>query len=294
MQNTYNILNKVSYPSDIRALKVEELETLCTELRAFVMEGGYGKEGHINSSLGVTELTVALHYVFNTPDDVLVWDVGHQAYIHKILTGRKGQFASLRKSGGISGFTKRDESEYDPFGAGHSSTSISAVCGFAEADTLSGKQRNCIAVIGDGALTGGMSFEALNYAGGRQLPILIILNDNEKSIDENIGYLNQKGSYEAYFQSLGLEYIFTNEGNHVSRLVHHLKKLKDTSRPVVLHVKTQKGAFKKSGTSESAYTYQEHFAEVLSRLMANDPQIVALSPAMLSGSGLLKVKEQFP
>lgn len=293
MQTTKNILQKIQSPQDLRALTPDELEPLCAEIRAFLTEGAYGKEGHINSSLGVTELSVALHKVFNTPEDVLVWDVGHQAYVHKILTGRKDVFYTNRKKGGISGFTKIDESEYDAFGAGHSSTSISAICGFAEADKLLNKSRNYIAVIGDGALTGGMSFEALNYAGGKGLPLLVILNDNEKSIDDNVGYLSAKETYKEYFESLGFEYHFTRDGNHVTHLVHYLRELKDVSRPRVLHLKTQKGVLKKSASSKNN-TFQDQFTDMLRDAITQNQRIVALSPAMLSGSGLSALQQEFP
>ncbi|MBO4489601.1 MAG: 1-deoxy-D-xylulose-5-phosphate synthase [Bacteroidales bacterium] len=185
-------LDQIQTPEDLRKLSVEELPTLCQELRRFIIEQTAEHPGHLGSSLGVVELTVALHYVFDTPNDKLVWDVGHQAYCHKILTGRKDQFSTNRCYGGISGFPRREESEYDAFGTGHSSTSISAVLGMAMAAKLNGdKERNHIAVIGDGAIGGGMAFEAMNQAAYRDVNMLVILNDNKISIDQSTGAMSK-------------------------------------------------------------------------------------------------------
>ena len=185
-------LNDIQYPSDIKKLPVDELKPIADELREYIIATLSTHPGHLASSLGVVELTVALHYVFNTPDDKLVWDVGHQAYAHKILTGRRERFQTIRTYGGISGFPKRSESEYDAFGTGHSSTSISAALGMAMASKMQGNtQRNHIAVIGDGALTGGEAFEALNNVGLSKSNILIVLNDNGISIDKAVGGLDQ-------------------------------------------------------------------------------------------------------
>ena len=185
-------LDQIQTPEDLRKLSLEELPTLCQELRRFIIEQTAEHPGHLGSSLGVVELTVALHYVFDTPDDKLVWDVGHQAYCHKILTGRKDQFHTTRCYNGISGFPRREESEYDAFGTGHSSTSISAVLGMAMASKLKGdKERNHIAVIGDGAIGGGMAFEAMNQAAYRDVNMLVILNDNKISIDQSTGAMSK-------------------------------------------------------------------------------------------------------
>jgi 1-deoxy-D-xylulose-5-phosphate synthase len=186
-----SILNQVRYPSDLKNLSIDELTLLCGELREFIIDEVSANPGHFGASLGVVELTVALHYVFNTPEDVLIWDVGHQAYGHKILTGRKDVFNSNRKYKGISGFPRMSESEYDPFGTGHSSTSISAALGIAVADKLKKMRRNVIAVIGDGSMTGGMAFEGLNNAGIAKTDILVILNDNNIAIDPNTGALKE-------------------------------------------------------------------------------------------------------
>ena len=188
----YPLLDTVQFPEDIRKLSVKKLPQLCDELRHFIITQSANNPGHLGASLGTVELTVAIHYVFDTPNDKLVWDVGHQAYTHKIITGRKAQFATNRKHKGISGFPKMCESEYDAFGTGHSSTSISAVLGMAAAARLSGNiSQQHIAVIGDGAMSGGMAFEAMNQAGGNQENLLVILNDNRIAIDENVGAMSQ-------------------------------------------------------------------------------------------------------
>lgn len=190
-ENTYRLLDKIEYPSDIKKLKVEELIELSKELRQFIIDEVSANPGHFGASLGVVELTVALHYVLNTPHDQIIWDVGHQAYGHKILTGRKKLFHSNRKSGGISGFPRMDESEYDSFGTGHASTSISAALGIAIADKQQGIKRNVVAVIGDGAMTGGLAFEGLNNAGIVNTDLMVILNDNNIAIDANVGALKE-------------------------------------------------------------------------------------------------------
>ena len=188
----YPLLNKVQFPEDIRSLPIEKLSQLCEELRHFIITVSANNPGHLGASLGTVELTVAIHYVFNTPNDKLVWDVGHQAYTHKIITGRKERFVTNRKYKGISGFPKMNESEYDAFGTGHASTSISAILGMATAARLSGNTaQQHIAVIGDGAMGGGMAFEAMNQAGGTHENMLVILNDNRIAIDENVGAMSQ-------------------------------------------------------------------------------------------------------
>jgi 1-deoxy-D-xylulose-5-phosphate synthase len=185
------LLPNIQSPADLRKLSAGELPVLCQELRDFIIDSVSNNPGHFGASLGVVELTVALHYVFNTPDDALIWDVGHQAYGHKILTGRRDDFHTNRKYGGLSGFPKREESEFDAFGVGHSSTSISAALGIAVASKLRGENRKVVAVIGDGALTGGMAFEGLNNAGFLKSDILVILNDNNMAIDPNVGGFSQ-------------------------------------------------------------------------------------------------------
>ncbi|MBP1721113.1 MAG: 1-deoxy-D-xylulose 5-phosphate synthase, partial [Deltaproteobacteria bacterium] len=184
------MLEKINSPSDIRNLQLDEMEILAGEIRETIIETVSRTGGHLAPSLGTVELTLALHYVFDTPRDRIVWDVGHQAYAHKIITGRRERFHTLRQKDGISGFTRREESIYDAFNAGHSSTSISAAAGIAEARCLKGEDFKVIVVIGDGSLTAGMAFEALNWAGDRKKDLIIVLNDNEMSISSNVGALS--------------------------------------------------------------------------------------------------------
>jgi 1-deoxy-D-xylulose-5-phosphate synthase len=186
----YTLLNTINSPEQLRVLSREQLPQLAMELREFLVESVSKTGGHLSSNLGTVELTIALHTVFNTPDDKLVWDVGHQTYVHKILTGRRAAMSTLRMAGGIAGFPKREESPYDTFGTGHSSTSISAALGMAVAAQLSGSERRAVAIIGDGAMTGGMAFEALNNAGAMKANLLVVLNDNDMSISKPVGALN--------------------------------------------------------------------------------------------------------
>ena len=183
-------LDRVQWPSDLRGMTVAELKALADELRAETIDAVSHTGGHLGAGLGVVELTVAIHYLFNTPDDILIWDVGHQCYPHKVLTGRRDRIRTLRQGGGLSGFTKRSESEYDPFGAAHASTSVSAALGFAVSRDLQGRKNRVIAVIGDGALTGGMAYEAMNNAGSRDTPLVVILNDNDMSIAPPVGAMS--------------------------------------------------------------------------------------------------------
>jgi len=186
----YSILEKVKFPEDIRKLNIAELNTLAQEIRGLIINTVASSGGHLASSLGTVELTLALHFVFSTPQDKVIWDVGHQSYAHKIITGRKDKFATLRKKDGISGFPRREESIYDVFNVGHSGTSISAAAGFAQAQCLKGDRNKIIAVIGDGSMTTGMAFEALNWIGDCKKDIIIVLNDNEMSISPNVGALS--------------------------------------------------------------------------------------------------------
>jgi 1-deoxy-D-xylulose-5-phosphate synthase len=188
--NTVTLLEKIEFPADIKELSLEELEQLCSELREYIVSCCAANPGHIGASLGVVEIAVALHRVFDTPNDKIVWDVGHQAYAHKILTGRREAFKTNRKLGGISGFPKRSESEYDAFGTGHSSTSISAALGLAVGAQMQGSKDHFVAVIGDGSMTAGLAFEGLNNAGSLKTNLLVILNDNQISIDKGIGALH--------------------------------------------------------------------------------------------------------
>ncbi len=291
------ILDKINLPGDLKNLSVAELSQLSQELKEFVKTSTNTKAGHIKSSLAVSELTVALHYVFNTPEDKLIWDVGHQAYIHKVLTGRKTRFYSNRRMGGLAGFTNSSESDYDPFGAGHSSTSISAAVGFAMGGRMSKSQRKHIAVIGDGAITGGMSFEALNYLGEQKLDVLIVLNDNESSIDKNVGALATYGNYHKYCESLGIEYLGEADGQNVETLIAKLEAARDKKVPRLIRVRTSKEAAHSEKVKEilgKPDSFQEVFAETMIEIARQNEKVVAITPAMLSGSGLGKFKEQFP
>lgn len=252
----YPILDRINSPADLRKLSSADLVPLSAELREFILDIVSVKGGHLSASLGVAELTIALHYVLDTPQDQLVWDVGHQAYGHKILTGRKDIFHRNRKLEGLSGFPRMAESEYDAFGTGHSSTSISAITGMAMASRLMGDKRKHVAVIGDGALTGGMAYEALNHAGSEDLDILVIINDNSVSIDENVGALKDhlaalKGNPSAldrlfgkgknFFENLKFSYSGPVDGHDLESLVPTLRKLTDQPGPKVLHCVTRKG-----------------------------------------------------
>ena len=203
MKKKYELLDEINFPSDLKKLPESKLQKVADELREEMIDAVSVTGGHLGASLGVVELTVALHYIFNTPNDKLIWDVGHQCYPHKILTGRKDRIRTLRQGNGLSGFTKRSESEYDPFGAAHSSTSISSALGIAEANKLSNKSDNVIAVIGDGAISAGMAYEAMNNAGASKTKMIVILNDNDMSIARPVGamstYLAKIFSGKIYF-----------------------------------------------------------------------------------------------
>ena len=270
-EKKYGILDKVETPEDLRKLPEKELKGLCAELREYMVDCCSKNPGHLGSSLGAVEIITALHYVFDTPKDKLVFDVGHQAYAHKILTGRKEQFRRMRTEGGISGFPLRKESPYDAFGAGHSSTSISAALGLAEAARLSGSGEKVVAVIGDGALTGGLAWEGLNNTGATLADLLIILNDNNISIDEASGGLHNyllkittdptynkmksriwnalgEGRIRewvqkkvAIFEALGFRYFGPIDGNDIDQVTDTLRKLKDLKGPRILHCITTKG-----------------------------------------------------
>ncbi|MBT8063337.1 MAG: 1-deoxy-D-xylulose-5-phosphate synthase, partial [Gammaproteobacteria bacterium] len=189
-QSSWPLLESIDSPAQLRQLAENQLPALAKQLRAFLLESVSSTGGHLSAGLGTIELTIALHYVFNTPEDRLVWDVGHQTYAHKILTGRRERMGSLRQKNGLAGFPRRDESEYDAFGTGHSSTSISAALGMSIAAAQAGSNRKTVAVIGDGAMTAGMAFEALNHAGDSDADLLVILNDNDMSISPNVGGLS--------------------------------------------------------------------------------------------------------
>ncbi|MDQ7015716.1 MAG: 1-deoxy-D-xylulose-5-phosphate synthase [Gammaproteobacteria bacterium] len=281
LKNPYPLLERTNSPAELRKLSPEELMTLTQELREFLIESVSKTGGHLSAGLGTVELTVALHKVYNTPKDRLVWDVGHQSYPHKVLTGRREQMPTMRKQGGLAGFPKRSESEYDSFGVGHSSTSISAALGMALASAIKGEDRKSIAIIGDGAMTAGMAFEALNHAGHLNHPdLLVILNDNEMSISKNVGalsqYLTRILSSKVYsgvkeggkkvlakpmvefarrweehmkgmvvpgtlFQELGFDYFGPVDGHDLPNLICILENLQQLKGPRLLHLVTKKG-----------------------------------------------------
>ena len=246
-----SILDSINTPEDLKKVSEDSLIQLCQEIRQKIIDDCAENPGHLGSSLGVVELTVALHYILDTPYDNLVWDVGHQSYAHKILTGRKEQFKTKRIYGGISGFPKISESEYDSFGTGHSSTSISAALGMAIAAKINGETgRQSVAVIGDGSLSGGEALEGLDYAGEFDGNFIIVVNDNDMSIAENHGglYKNLKllrdtdGKAECnLFKAMGLDYVFVKDGNDIEQLISAFESVKDIDHPVVVHICTQKG-----------------------------------------------------
>tara|TARA_B100001175_G_scaffold119108_1_gene101251 strand:+ start:215 stop:2083 length:1869 start_codon:yes stop_codon:yes gene_type:complete len=350
---TTPLLDKISIPADIRSLSINELKTLSNELREFLLYSVGQTGGHLGGGLGVIELTVILHHLFNTPYDNLVWDVGHQAYPHKILTGRKNKIETIRKKDGLAPFPSRKESEYDAFGVGHSSTSISALLGMSVGSKESNPDKKHVAVIGDGAMTAGMAFEALSHAGHLKPNILIILNDNDMSISENIGGLSNyfsriwasktykgikksgasflKPLPQAYhlarkvetqmkamvapgtiFEELGLNYIGPIDGHNLKEMKDVISNLKEFEGPQFLHVITKKGAgldpaeadrigFHAIGKIKSIkdekskkIKYQDVFGDWIVDMASQDDELVAITPAMREGSGLVSFSEKFP
>ncbi|MET7028949.1 1-deoxy-D-xylulose-5-phosphate synthase [Sediminicola luteus] len=320
-------LEKITFPADLRQLKTADLPQLAKEIRAFIIDIVAAKEGHLGASLGVVELTIALHYVYNTPIDKLIWDVGHQAYVHKILTGRKNLFETNRQMGGISGFPNRSESEYDDFGTGHSSTSISAILGMALASKIKGNnERQHIAVIGDASIASGMAFEGLNHAGVTDTNVLIILNDNAIGIDPSVGALKKyltnvkKGTAkeENIFECLNFAYSGPIDGHDIPVLIAELERLKTVKGPKLLHIITTKGKgllqaetdqvtyhapgkFDKltgdlipKPTREGPPKYQDVFGYSIVELALNNKNIIGITPAMPTGSSLKYMMEQIP
>ncbi len=347
------LLDKVEVPSDIRSFSILELETLANELREFLLFSVGQSGGHLGGGLGVIELTIALHYLFNTPDDNLIWDVGHQAYPHKIITGRKNRINTIRKKDGLAPFPTIKESEFDTFGVGHSSTSISALLGMAIASKKVNPNKKHVAVIGDGAMTAGMAFEALSHAGHLKPNMLIVLNDNDMSISENIGGLSNyfsriwaskvykgikdsgasvlKPLPQAYhlarkvetqmkalvapgniFEELGLNYIGPIDGHNMKEMIDVIGNLKDFEGPQFLHVITKKGAgldpaeadrieFHAIGkvnavksTKSQKKKYQDIFSDWVVDMAKKDGALVAITPAMREGSGLVKFSKRYP
>ncbi len=321
------LLQQINSPKDLRSLNPKDLPELAKELRQFIINIVATKEGHLGASLGVVELTIALHYIFNTPEDQLIWDVGHQAYGHKILTGRRDQFHTNRQLGGISGFPKRSESEYDNFGVGHASTSISAALGMAIASKIKGDtNKQHIAVIGDASIAGGMAFEGLNHAGVTDANILVILNDNAIGIDPSVGALKQyltnvkKGTQKRnnIIKALNFDYSGPIDGHDFEALLKELKRLKKTKGPKFLHVITTKGkGLKQAEADQVKYhapgkfdaktgdlitkadikqppKYQDVFGHTIVELAKKNPKIVGITPAMPTGSSLKFMMEALP
>ena len=347
----YELLKSINSPADLRLLERSQLPRLSEELRQYLVESVSQTGGHLSSNLGTVELTIALHYVFDTPHDRLVWDVGHQTYGHKILTGRREGMKGLRMWQGISGFPRRDESEYDTFGTAHSSTSISAALGMAVAAKLKGEPRRAVAIIGDGAMSAGMAFEAMNNAGDMDVDLLVILNDNDMSISPPVGALNKylaklmSGRFYAaakdlgtkmlgdlarraeehvkgmvtpgtMFEEFGFNYIGPIDGHDLDALLPTLNNIKRLKGPQFLHVVTRKGQGYKlaeadpilyhgvskfdhkagiaGGKSGGKPTYTQVFGEWLCDMAEKDPRLVAITPAMREGSGMVKFAQQYP
>jgi len=353
----YPLLEALDSPAQLRALAESDLQPLAAELRDFLIQTVSTRGGHFAAGLGTVELTIALHYIFNTPDDQLVWDVGHQAYPHKVLTGRREQLHTIKQHDGLAPFPARSESEYDAFGVGHSSTSISAALGMALGMAARGEQRRAIAVIGDGAMSAGMAFEALNHAGGLDANLIVVLNDNDMSISENVGalsnYLARVISSKFYgdlrqggkrllrrmphvkefarraeehwkgmwlpgtiFEELGFNYVGPIDGHDIDALLRMLRNARDRQGPQLLHVVTHKGkgyapaeadpitwhgpgpfdpvSGKIRKEAVSGPSYSQVFGDWLCDMAARDPRIVAITPAMREGSGMVEYSKRFP
>ena len=323
-----NLLVHIFNPSDLRQLDEAQLPQVAQELRDFIIGIVAVKEGHLGASLGVVELTIALHYIFNTPEDLLVWDVGHQAYGHKILTDRRTQFHTNRQLGGISGFPKRSESVYDAFGVGHSSTSISAALGMAIASNLKGDfNKQHIAVIGDASIASGMAFEGLNHAGVTDANLLVILNDNAIGIDPSVGALKKyltavkegkNPKQNNMIKSLNFDYSGPIDGNDIFAVLQELKRLKNIKGPKFLHIITTKGKglqqaednqvqYHAPGKFDAATgeihtkleenlppKYQDVFGLTLLDLAKSNEKIIGITPAMPTGSSLKFMMDEFP
>ena len=322
-------LENINNSSDLKKLSLEELGPLAKEIRDFIIDVVSVKKGHLGASLGVVELTIALHYVFDTPNDLLVWDVGHQAYPHKILTGRRDLFHSNRQKGGISGFPKLAESKYDNFGTGHSSTSISATLGMSIASKLKGDlTKHHIAVIGDASIASGMAFEGLNHAGVAKSNLLIILNDNEMGIDPNVGALKnyltsvKKGMdvhQKNIFEALNFSYSGPFDGHDIEGLIKELTRLKTVQGPKFLHIITTKGkGLSKAEKDQITYhapgkfdklsgellkddsnkglppKFQDVFGITLVELAEDNKKIIGITPAMPTGSSMKFMIDKFP
>ncbi len=350
-----SLIDKINSPADLKKLGMNELKEYVQEARRFLIDSVSKTGGHLASSLGVAELIVALHYVFDLPKDKIIWDVGHQSYVHKLITGRKQGFKTLRKFGGMAGFPKTGESEYDFFNTGHSSTSISAALGMAHARDLNGDDYSVVAVIGDGALTGGMAYEALSDAGQKNNRLIVILNDNEMSISENVGavakHLNNMRSAWLYnllrdkgdrflsakspmlrrvikrikntvkyafmnyniFEALGFRYLGPYDGHNINELVKILSRVREIDDNVLLHVITKKGKgyspaerqpqnfhgvgefeIETGSIPEKSKDYSAVFGDVLCDIAEKNKNVVAVTAAMPSGTGLTEFALKYP
>ncbi|MDA8611823.1 1-deoxy-D-xylulose-5-phosphate synthase [Flavobacteriaceae bacterium] len=320
-----NRFASIQNPEELRRLSKKELPDFATALRKEIIHALAKGEGHLGSSLGTVELTVALHYCFDTPKDVLIWDVGHQAYGHKMLTGRKAAFDHLRQEGGISGFPKREESLYDAFGTGHAGTAISAALGMALSSTLKDENKQHIAVVGDASIANGMAFEALNHLGTTQANVLVILNDNTMGIDPSVGAL--KHYFETvkkehpdtpnFFESLNLKYSGPIDGHNMKELLQLFDQQKKIQGPRIIHLVTTKGKGLPIAENEQItyhapgkfdpltgklsipqahqkLKFQDVFGQTLLHLAKTNEKIIALTPAMPTGSGLVKMMDAFP
>jgi 1-deoxy-D-xylulose-5-phosphate synthase len=358
MAENYKVLKEINVPADMKNLSKDQILQLSDDLRDFLIKSISKTGGHLAAGLGAVDITIALHYVYDTPKDIIVWDIGHQCYPHKILTGRKDKMSTLRKKDGISGFLKINESKYDAFGAGHSSTSISAAIGYERAAKLKNEDKKIIAVIGDGGLTAGMAFEALSHAGGIKSNLLVVLNDNEMSISPNVGavhkYLTRILTGKTFntikesgkkvfskvkaieelakkvenqakglitpgllFEELGFKYYGPVNGHDVHGLIEVLKNLKDKDGPRILHIVTKKGkGYKLAEQNPISYhgvtpfdiktgvvktnkvnnklTYTQIFSRWINEMARIHEDIVAITPAMREGSGLVEFEKNFP
>ena len=354
--NHYPLLSSINYPADLRTLDAQQIPAVACELRAYLLDSVASSGGHFAAGLGAIEITTALHYVFNTPHDRIVWDVGHQCYPHKILTGRKQQITTIRTKDGLAPFPKRSESEYDHFGVGHSSTSISAALGMAIASHQQGDNRKVIAVIGDGGMTAGLAYEALNHLGATKADLLVILNDNEMSISPNVGAMTnylarilsgkvfstmREGSKKllapippihelarrteehvkgmlasgTLFEEMGVHYFGPVDGHDVTGLIKTLQNLKRLDGPRLLHIVTRKGkGYEKAESDPVAYhavaafdpsmgvvksnkkpktTYTKIFSDWICDIAEQDKRVIAITPAMREGSGLVEFSKRF-
>jgi 1-deoxy-D-xylulose-5-phosphate synthase len=314
------LLPRIHSPGDVRALPESELPRLCEELREDIVSLCGRVGGHLGASLGVVELVVALHRVFHSPQDALVFDVGHQTYAHKLLTGRRDRMGTLRQAGGVAPFLDPRESPHDALAAGHASTAVSAALGMLQGKRLRGQPGHVVAVVGDGALTGGLTFEGLNNTGGMHLPLVVVVNDNQMSISANVGAipaLLRTHEARAFFEALGFTYLGPVEGHDLGALTRALREARASTRPVVVHALTQKGRgfppaeadIQTRGHAMGPYewrdgklvrsrggqrTFSEAFAAVLDDAMARDARVVAVTPAMLEGSALVGLKLRYP